>query len=753
MEASIPFYPLIVVPVAVAVILFWRRARWHLAVLRAGRPLDRSDRVGSRIAALGVFVIGQRRLLQDLGPGLAHAFVFWGFIVLLATTGNYITNGLVEAILGWPLGRFLWSVVTFFANVFVGLVLASVAYYVVRRIIVRPARLALTRDAFVILGLIFTIVLTELIGDAFLYVLEPDHHARTWAILAGPLSLALEPVGTATAEIGFALMAWAHILLVLGFGAYLVYSKHLHIISSEPNVYFRNLEPRGALRKMDLEAEPEEGEELPVFGARGLKDLTWRHLLDPLACTECGRCMEFCPASVTGKTLSPKHLMEGLRDQILVAETALAAAASAQRAWKGGANGGAAASEDALNLARQRATDALSLPLMDNAIPEEAVWQCTTCGWCVEGCPVLIEHVDTIVEIRRNAVLEESRFPKELNAAFRNMENAGNPWGQPTSARLDWAKGLDVEVLGETDPPARSNGGSTPWRTVYEPMPSGDPLTGGVLFWVGCAGAYDDRNRKVVRAMAQLLRQAEVPFRVLGAGETCTGDPARRAGNEYLFQMLAQENVATLSAAHAEHGISTIVATCPHCFNTIKNEYPQFGLRGVQVIHHTQLLDRLVAEGRLVPSEHHEAVVAYHDACYLGRYNQVYDEGRRVVEAVPGQSVVEMDLHHRRGMCCGAGGARMWMEEREGTRINHKRVEQALEKSPDEIATACPFCLIMLRDGTTDLERTDVAVRDVAELLADATSAWTRDVAVSAIEGGDTGDPTGATATPGGDIG
>lgn len=726
MEASIPFYPVIVVPIGAAIYMFWRRARWHLAVLREGRPLERSDRIGERIKALGVFVFGQRRLLQDIGPGLAHAFVFWGFIVLLATTGNYITNGLVETILAWPLGGFAWSVVTLFANVFVGLVLAAVAYYVVRRTITRPARLALTRDAFIILGLILSIVLTELLGDAFAYVLEPAHQARPWAVLAGPLAGALAPIGSEAAGIGYGAMAWAHIGLVLAFGAYLPYSKHLHIISSEPNVYFRNLEPRGALRKMDLEAEPEDGSEL-VFGAKGLKDLTWRHLLDPLACTECGRCMEFCPASATGKTLSPKHLMEGLRDQILVAETALAAAASAQRAWKGGANGGAAASEDALALATARAEEALSLPLIDNAIPEEAVWQCTTCGWCVEGCPVLIEHVDTIVEIRRNAVLEESRFPKELNAAFRNMENAGNPWGQPKSARLDWAKGLDVPVLGQAAPLARPAGGG-PWRTVFESAPTGDPLAGGVLFWIGCAGAFDDRNRKVVRAMAQLLKQAEVPFAVLGSGETCTGDPARRAGNEYLFQMLAEENVATLSAAHAQHGIGTIVATCPHCFNTIKNEYPQFGLRGVQVIHHTQLLDRLVAEGRLVPSEHHEAVVAYHDACYLGRYNEVYDEGRLVVESVPGQSIVEMDLHHRKGMCCGAGGARMWMEEREGQRINHRRVEQALAKQPDEIATSCPFCLIMLRDGTTDLERTDVAVRDVAELLAEATGAWTTEV-------------------------
>ena len=729
MEATIPFYPLVIVPVALAIFLFWRRGRWHLAVLRAGRPLDRTDRIGARIAALGVFVIGQRRLLQDIGPGLTHAFVFWGFIVLLATTGNYLTNGLVETILAWPLGGLAWNIVIAFANVFVGLVLASVLYYLVRRVFVRPSRLALTRDAFVILGLIFGIVLTEWIGDALGYVVEPNDPSRGVAMLAGPLSLAFEGIGTEAAASGYGIAAWTHILLVLGFGAYLPYSKHLHIITSEPNVYFRNLEPRGALRKMDLEAEPVDDEE-PVFGAKTLKDLSWRHLLDGLACTECGRCMEFCPASMTGKTLSPKHLMEGLRDQIVAAETALAAAASAQRAWKGGANGGAPASEHALSLARDRATEALELPLVDNAIPEEAVWQCTTCGWCVEGCPVLIEHVDTIVEIRRNRVLEESAFPRELNAAFRNMETAGNPWGQPKSARLDWAKDLDVPVLGQADAPARLPVADLRWRTIHQSKPTHDLLDGRVLFWVGCAGAFDDRNRKVVRAMAQLLRQADVPFAVLGSGETCSGDPARRAGNEYLYQMLAEENVATLSAAHAEHGISTIVATCPHCFNTIRNEYPQFGLVGIQVIHHTQLLDRLVADGRLVPEQHHDAVVAYHDACYLGRYNEVYDEGRRVVESVPGQAVVEMDLHHRRGMCCGAGGARMWMEEREGQRINHRRVEQALAMTPDAIATACPFCLIMLRDGTTDLGRTDVEVRDVAELLADATGAWSRDVGV-----------------------
>ena len=718
---ELPYYPLIVVPLLAAIFLFWRRSRLHMAVLRAGRPLGRLDKPKERIWAVIRYVLAQERLLRDPVPGLMHAFVFWGFLVLLVTTGNYLTNGLVEAIVtAIPLvGGLLWGLAIFGANVFIALVLVGIGYSVIRRIIVRPARLALSRDAFVILALIALVVISEAFADAFGYVLEPDNPTRIVAVVAGPLSLVLELFGTEVAALGFAVFAWAHVLAVLGFGTYLPYSKHLHIITSEPNVYLMNLEPRGALRKMDLEADPPPGGGA-TFGAAALRDLTWRHLLDPLACTECGRCMEFCPASYSGKTLSPKHLMEGLRDQIVAAETALVAAAGAQRAAKGTSNGsnggstdGAAAAEAGLSLAKQRALEALSLPIVDAAIPEEAVWQCTTCGWCVEGCPVLIEHVDTIVEIRRNLVLEESRVPKELTTAFRNMETAGNPWGQPRSARLDWAKGLDVPALGQTDGAAPADSASPP---------------DGVLYWVGCAGAFDERNRKVVRAMAALLHQAGVPFWVLGSGETCSGDPARRAGNEYLFQILAEENVATLTAAHDQHGIRTVVASCPHCFNTIRNEYPQFGLTGIEVIHHTQLLETLVADGRLKPmfGVSHRAI-AYHDACYLGRYNDVYDPGRHVIEGVPGNEVVEMDLHHRRGMCCGAGGARMWMEEHEGRRINHVRTEQALATGAAAIATACPFCLIMLRDGTSDLDRADVPVRDVAELLADATGVWIRD--------------------------
>ena len=491
MAPSIPLYPLVALPALAAVYLFWRRLRLHLAVLRAGRPLRRTDRPAERIKGVVIYVLAQRRLLNDIGPGLAHAFIFWGFLVLLATTGNYLTNGLVEAVIDWPLGGLLWDAVLALANLLIGLIILALAYVTVRRVVARPPRLALSRDAFAILALIGGVVVTELFGDAFRFAVHPGDPSRPFALLAGPLSLLLEPMGADPAAIGFGVFAWAHMLLVLGFLTYLPYSKHLHIFTSEPNVYFRNLEPRGALRPMDLEAEAPAGEEL-VFGAKSLKDLTWRHLLDPLSCTECGRCMEFCPASMTGKTLSPKHFMEGLRDQIVAAETALAAAAGAQRAAKGGAAGGVEASDASLNLARERAKEALSLPLVDNAIPEEAVWQCTTCGWCVEGCPVLIEHVDSIVEIRRNLVLEESRFPKELNTAFRNMENAGNPWGQPR------APGSTGQRVWQCPCLARPTGRAAVLMTPSQPMASStgsaarEPSTSATARWCGpwrsCSG-------------------------------------------------------------------------------------------------------------------------------------------------------------------------------------------------------------------------------------------------------------------------
>ena len=515
--------------------------------------------------------------------------------------------------------------------------------------------------------MILGVVVTEVAGDALRFVARPDDPARSWALARRPrLAAARSRSAEQAAAAGFGIAAWLHIGFVMAFGTYLPYSKHLHILTSEPNVYLRNLEPRGALRKMDLEAEPPPGEEL-VFGAKSLKDLTWRHLLDGLSCTECGRCMEFCPASMTGKTLSPKHFMEGLRDQIVAAETALAAAAGAQRAARGGAStAGVEAADASLGLGPRAGGRGAGAAARRPRHPRGgglAVHHLRLVRGGLPGAdrarrqhrrdpPQPGPRGEPLPEGAERGIPQHGDGRQPVGPAAERPPRLGQGAGRAGARRRG-----DQRDVGRRRTAASSTGSAAP-----------APSTIATARW--CAPWRRSSSRPRSRS------------RCSGPRETCTGDPARRAGNEYLFQMLAEENVATLTMAHDEHSVRTIVASCPHCFNTIRNEYPQFGLAGVEVIHHTQLLDTLVADGRLDPDQRNEAVVAYHDACYLGRYNEVYDEGRRVVESVPGQTVVEMEQHHRKGMCCGAGGARMWMEEREGQRINHRRTEQALATSP-----------------------------------------------------------------------
>jgi Fe-S oxidoreductase len=492
----------------------------------------------------------------------------------------------------------------------------------------------------------------------------------------------------------FVVFWWAHMALVAAFLVYLPFSKHLHIATSFPNIWYRKLAPRGELPRMDLERED------ATFGLKSLQDLGWKDLLDGFTCTECGRCQEACPAHATGKPLNPKAFIMGIRDMAVEAEHGLDLIPNNPIVRDTYALGG-----DAPEPARMAA------PIVDDAIPYEAVWDCVTCGACVEACPVLIEHVDKIVGLRRNLVLEESRFPAELTGAFRGMEGQGNPWGQPASTRTDWTKGLPFSV---------------PTVAALAAEPRGlDALE--VLYWVGCAAAFDERNKRVARAFATCLNAAGVRFAILGQEESCTGDPARRMGNDYVFQILASGNVETLN--RYEMGRRTIVTACPHCFNTIANEYGQLG-GSFNVVHHSVYLQGLLAEGRLRVAEESAGAagsVTFHDSCYMTRYNGVVAAPRDVLGAVPGLELREMERNGKNTFCCGAGGGRMWMEETRGTRINAERTRQALETGASTVATSCPFCMTMMKDGLADAAAAGaagagsgvVSSRDIAEILAD----------------------------------
>ena len=639
-----------------------RRARLLARLVRQGRPAHRTEELATRVAREGTVVLGQRKLFQRFVPGLMHALIFWGFLVLLTTileVGGQAIDPAFE--IPWIGGtRWLGLVQDLFAaGVLVGIVLALAI-----RLGQRPERFVGSHhvEAYRILGLIFWIVLTLFLGRGARIAigLAPDWW---WT-----------PVSTATADLfgwlsdGWQRVAmwtalWVHLAIVLGFLVYLGYSKHLHIATSAINVYFANTRPRGTLTPLRIDLESAEGDDVHL-GAATLTDLTWKQSLDLYACTECGRCQSACPAWNTGKPLSPKLLIMNLRDHLFEEGPRVLAARG----------DGAEAVEPT--------------PLVPNVVDDEVVWACTTCGACVQECPVDIEHVDTIVDLRRNLVMAESRFPPEASALLRNLESASNPWGLPQATRAEWAEGRDVRVVAEGDRAPE------------------------YLYWVGCAGSFDDRAKAISRAVVDVLRRAEVSFAILGPRELCTGDPARRIGNEYLFQTLAEANVQTMHDA----GVTKVIANCPHCFNTIRNEYPDYGGR-FDVIHHSQLIATLVAEGRLRPGPGERATVAYHDPCYLGRHNGVYDDPRRALEAVPGVRTVEMPRHAERGLCCGAGGARMWMEERIGKRINQERMDEAAATGADTVGVACPYCLIMLDDGAR-ARGDETRVLDLAQVVA-----------------------------------
>jgi Fe-S oxidoreductase len=600
-----------------------------------------------------------------------HALIFWGFVVLLLAVLEAVGQGLYPvfslAILG-PLYRPL----IFMQDFFVGCVILSVAYALYRRYIVRPKRLTVDRhgaiDATMILITILLIMLSMLGQNAARMDLTNREEARFLTALLVPLFAG----GTSdTAKMIYEICWWTHIVLVFAFLNYLPYSKHLHVLTSIPNVYFSSTRPKGALRPINLE---EEGAE--KFGVSDVEDLTWKQLLDGYTCTECGRCTASCPANLTGKLLSPRKIIVDIRKRLSEKGPSLLE--------------GKAGNVSSSVTAKAEVQRTL---LHDYITPDE-LFACTTCMACVQECPVNIEHVDAIVDMRRHLVLMESSFPPEVQSLFRNLESNANPWAFSSSSRADWAEGLNIPRMSET-PHAE------------------------VLFWVGCAGSFDNRYKKVSVAFTKLMQQAQVKFAILGTEEKCSGDSARRIGNEYLAQTLMKENVATLN----RYNVKKIVTSCPHCFHTLKKEYPQFG-GNYDVVHHTDFLAQLLREGRIERVKGLKATLTYHDSCYLGRYNDVYDAPRKLLEAVEGIDLVEMEKAKSKGMCCGAGGGRMWMEEKEGKRVNIERTEQALATDATVISTACPFCMTMMSDGVKAKEKTEsIQVKDVCEILYESTQA------------------------------
>jgi Fe-S oxidoreductase len=681
-----------------------RRAWWLKRLAFSGQPAP--ERVaavrthpGRDVETQLTEVVGQRKLLKWSVPGAAHAATFWGFIVLLLTIIEAYGDLFSRTFAIPGIGH--WAAIGFLEDLFAVGVLCGLVTFTVIRLRSDPHKEGRrsrffgshTGAAWIVLGMIALVIITLLLYRGAQQNTGVFPYPHAWAFASWAFGKALHPLGYGVNSVLEVVFLLAQLGIVLAFLVFVTYSKHLHIFLAPLNIMFSRrpnalgpLEPmRSNGKVLDFEeADPD----TDVFGIGKVEDMTWKGLLDLGTCTECGRCQSQCPAWVTGKPLSPKQLILDLRDHAFAKAPYLLATEEEREHLPA----------DVLSLAAR--------PLVGTAeeggvIDPEVLWACTNCGACVEECPVDIEHIDHINGMRRNQVLVESAFPTEATGMLNNLERRGNPWGMAEDRRADWIAELDFEV------PVVD--GRIPDDVEY-------------LYWVGCAGALEDRAKKATKAIAELLYTAGVKFAVLGPAEACTGDPARRLGNEFVFSMLAQQNIETLNdAGMAKSGGKKVIASCPHCFNTISREYPQLG-GDYEVIHHTQLLARLVEEGKLTPVNPVEEKITYHDPCFLGRHNKIYTPPRAIIDAVPGTQAEEMHRCKGKGFCCGAGGARMWLEERTGKRINEERIDEALALDPDTISTACPYCMVMLGDAVNAKKASGEAkdsleVIDVSQLL------------------------------------
>lgn len=647
------FTPLLIASLAVFAWGCWKR----LSLIALGTPENRFDNIGTRVHEMLLYAFGQKRVLAK--PfGINHFIIFWSFIILLVANTEFLLHGVFPAVSLAKLPDEIYFPLLLVLDIVSILALLAVVVAAVRRLVSPPYPEARTMEAFFILSLIGILMLAYFGINAAKITKLPENMlplARMYMPVSTQFS-ALIPPASGAAVYSFAW--WSHAFALLAFMCYLPHSKHMHILTAIPNCFFRRLEkPNTQPREEFVQGN--------AFGVASVDRYSWKDLLDSFSCTECGRCQKVCPASITGKPLNPRAVVHDIKVNLL---------------------------ENGSRLKRGEQPD---IPLIgdggEGSVSEESIWGCTTCGACMEACPVFIEQMPKIIQMRRHLVETEAKFPEELLNLFENMEGRSNPWGIAPSERTKWCAQIEIQPFEKG-------------ITEY-------------LFYVGCAGSFDSRNKHVSVSVAQLLDKAGVSWGILGKDEKCCGDSVRRLGNEFVFDKMAKENVALFR----ERGVKKVITQCPHCFTTLKNDYRQYGIE-LEVIHHSELLRNLVQDGRLKPDTANAdfGSVVYHDSCYLGRHNDRYDAPREAIEAATGSAPVEMDRNRNNAFCCGAGGGRMWMEEHTGERININRVHEAMEQKPDTICVACPYCLTMFEDGLKDVKAEGVRVRDVAEVMAEA---------------------------------